>query len=481
MLSNHAAAAPARRRRRRPPANLSAKILALAVAFLMLGEVLIFVPSVARFRLAYLEERLMAAHLATLSLEAAPDGELAPPLEARLLEDAKLLAIDLVREDGVERMLGPELAVGKIVDLEDRRPWLLIKDAFETIAMGQGRLLRVLGTPDNAPARRLSIVLDEAPLCDAIRAYAWRILLLSLILSAILATLLFLSLRIIVITPLRQITVALARFRERPEAAEPYSPGSARADEIGIVERELEEMRAQIRMALAEKTRLAALGAAVSQISHDLKNILSSAVLISDRLESSADPQVRRIAPRLVGALDRAVRLCTETLSFARDRPVPPRREAVPLATLIEEAREAALAGAEAVRLVNRLPRRLQVMGDKDQLYRVFLNLFRNSRQALDAGGTITVEARETEGALEILVRDDGPGIPESVLPDLYQSFRGSTRRDGSGLGLAICREIMAAHGGDVRLLETGPQGTTFILSLPAWSSRRPARKAVEV
>lgn len=451
-----------------PGRGLSARLLALTVAFVLLGEVLIYVPSIARFRRSFLEERVAAAHLAALALDLPVQERLPQALEANLLRHAGVLSITLWRPDA-ELMLGRVVPVDAVFDLREATPALLMVASFETLALGEGRTIRVIAESEPEPGTTVDIILDETAMRSEMLDYSWRILLLSLVLSAIVASLLFLSLRRMIVQPLRSITGRLAEFRERPEAATGERPPTPRLDEIGVVERELERMQRGLRRALHEKTRLAALGAAVSKISHDLKSILASAVLVSDRLEASADPAVRSVTPRLVDSLDRAIRLCADTLRFAREQPRELELQSFRLRALVEEVGAVVTGDAPGLAWRNMVDPALQVAGDRDQLYRVLLNLGRNSRHALgERPGEIRITAQRSGTETRIEVRDDGPGLPERVREHLFESFSGSTRADGSGLGLAICLEIMRAHGGDIALLDTGPAGTSFELRLPA-------------
>ncbi len=447
--------------------GLSARILLLTCAFVLLGEVLIYLPSISRFRLVFLEERLAAAELAALSLDAAPDSRLEPALEARLLAYAGVGAVTLWR-GSAELMLGRVEPVDAVVDLAERSPARLIPDALATLVAEPGRRLRVVGASPREPSVVVDVILEEEPLRRAMLDYSWRILTLSVFLSLLVAGLLVASLYRLVVRPLRGLTDRLERFRLRPEDPSPEPAASRRGDEIGIVEQELGRMQTGLRQALAEKTRLAALGAAMSELAHDLKNMLATAVLVSDRLEASADPAVRRIAPRLVASLDRAIRLCTDTLAFARDRPRPPRPEPIDLAALLEEVRQSALADAPDVTLALELAPGLAPLADRDQLYRVLLNLVRNAREArAGRGGAARAAARAQGPTLEIGGADDGPGIPDAVRAELFTSFARSGKPGGSGLGLAIARELARAQGGELALQRTGPEGTIFTLSLP--------------
>jgi signal transduction histidine kinase len=439
----------------------------LTVAFLLLGEVLIFIPSIARFRLTYLEERVAAAHLATLSLDVRPGVPIDPVLEQELLRHAGVLAVTLWRP-GAELMLGRPVSVDRVFDLRRSSAFSLIVDAVDSMRRGEDRMSRIIGSSDMEPNTIVDVILDETPLRSAMFDYAGRILTLTLVLSAIVGLLLFLSLRGMIIRPLEEITERLAAFRRTPEDPSLDRHDIARADEIGVVEAELAAMQRRLRQALVEKTRLAVLGAAVSRISHDLRSILASAVLISDRLESSSDPAVRRAAPRLVQSLDRAIRLCADTLDFAREKPQPPRLTTFDLKELVAEVAEDGIRDAPRFRVAIGVPEAMRITADRDQLYRVFLNLLRNARQAVAGeAGELRVCALKGQGVIRVTVADSGPGIPVNVLPHLFESFSGSGKSEGNGLGLAICREIMRAHGGDISLLASGPSGTAFELVLP--------------
>jgi signal transduction histidine kinase len=299
--------------------------------------------------------------------------------------------------------------------------------------------------------------------------YSWRILSLSIVISLITAVLVYAALQLMMVRPLRRVTDSVIAFRRRPEDASTGLPPSRRGDEIGLVQTELSRMQEGLRVALAQKTRLAALGGAVSKINHDLRNLLANAMLLSDRLEQSRDPEVRHVAPRLVEAMDRAARLCSETLNFARAEVVEPRKTRFPLAPLIDEV-GLAVVGPDQSGLHWRNEARPDLMlhADRDQLFRVLMNLGRNAAQALaEGGGLISVSAWQSGDDVVIELADTGQGIPNAAQAHLFEAFSGSARQGGTGLGLPIAREIMRAHGGDVELAHTGAEGTVFRLTLP--------------
>ncbi len=449
--------------------SLSAKILLLTVACVLLGEVLIYVPSIARFRLAYLEERIGAAALAALNLTPRRALQLDMDTVDLLLAHAGVLEITVYGTSGRPVMLGDIVPVDRIVDLDDRNWLTLIEDAFQTLAHRGARLIRVVGPAPQEEGTVVDIIMPETAMWAAMVDYSARIVTLSVGLSLLVAAVLFVALQRMIVRPLRRITAELAAFRDRPEDSAADHAPTARADEIGVVEQEFATMRHGLRGALAEKTRLAALGAAMSRISHDLKNMLATAVLISDRLERSADPSVQRVAPRLIETLDRAVRLCGETLSYARSGPPTPERRRVNLAELVAKVRGTLEAGAAGVAWDVAVPAELELHADPDQLFRVLFNLAQNAVEAMrERGGDLRVAAALDAEELRIDVADSGPGIPEQVRRRLFEPFAGTSKPGGNGLGLAICRELVRAHGGEIELLGTSEHGTVFRLRLPA-------------
>ena len=450
--------------------GLSAKLLVLTVAFVMLSEILIFAPSISRFRKVYLEDHISKAQLATLAIESMPKSLVSDALKEQLLSHSDSYGIIL---KSPERKI---LAISKnmpgdidlTIDLKESRFPVWISDAFAVLVQDKNRILRVIGTSPKNPKITVEVILDEAPMRQAMYAYAGRILNLSLVISFLTAGLVYLSLHLLLVRPMGRITESMTAFRADPEKSVPSIPSSSRTDEIGTAQRELAVMQDKVRAALLQKTRLATLGAAVAKINHDLRNSLSTAVLVSDRLAKIEDPEVKAVTPRLYDAIGRAVVLCSQTLSYvANPKPVLD-------PTLFHLHELVAEAGAEVQPLLpeilgfswkNAVPFDLDVVADRGQLFRVFSNLGLN---ALHAGSTqVEVKAEHSDGKILIDFCDNGPGISEAAQEQMFEPFTGSSGRTGTGLGLTIARDIMLAHGGSIALAHSGDDGTIFRLELP--------------
>ncbi|WP_321397089.1 HAMP domain-containing sensor histidine kinase [Emcibacter sp.] len=456
--------------------RLSNRLLLLTIGFVMLAEVLIYVPSIANFRLNWLKEKLGAAQIAILAIEAAPDYMVGEKLSWQLLDSAGVLAIVRKKDDNRELVLGTDrpLDVEARYDIRSTGWWMLVRDAVDAMWHNHphSRLIEVTGYTSDESMDFLQIIFEEELLCHAMFSYSRNVLLLSILISLLTAGLLYYSLNRLLIRPVRKITDSMIAFREAPEDTRRQFTPEDREDEIGVVMQELAVMQDEVRKALNQKTHLANLGVAVSKINHDLRNILASAQLVSDHLSTLRDPTVQKLTPRFVSAIDRAIRLCENTLQYGKAEVEKPRLETVSLKPLIDDMTiSLGLMEDGPVRIINDIPTGLTVAADPDQLFRVFLNLGRNAVQAMEHArlnkGELTVTGRMEDGGNAIIdFCDNGPGIPARIQEHLFHPFHGSSN-GGAGLGLAIAREIIEAHGGGITLTGSGPDGTCFRIELP--------------
>ena len=450
---------------------MSARLLLLTVVFVMLAEVFIFAPSIGRYWETWLNERLAAAHLAVLGLAATPNLVINAELEAELLSHVGAYSVSVRTDSHGKLMLmaeQPPKPISETFDLVNASAMKLIDYALQGLVSYDEQIIRVIGRSPEAPSSTVEIVIDDLPLKDDLRNFGLRIFLLSLVISVITAGLVFLSLQLMLVRPMRRVTESMIAFQADPEDSPVYRPAGKRSDEIGLAEHALEDMQESLRTALRQQTRLAALGTAVSKINHDLRNILTTARLVSDSMAESADPRVRRVTPTLISAIDRAVDLCERTLTFARGgemRLEPSRIQVAEMVSEVGAALPAVISGAATWRAS--VPADLVTTADRDQLYRVLANLSQNAVEAGASELTVVAEVGDGRAQWSITFSDNGPGLPPRAQANLFQPFRGSARAGGTGLGLAIAREIVEAHGGAIGLLSSGAEGTVFRIVLP--------------
>jgi len=452
--------------------SLSGRFLILTVIFVMIAEVLIFVPSVARYRESYLLGHLERAQIASLALLA--DKMITPALEKELLENAGVYNVVLLRDASRQLILSQPLPqpIAASFDLRETRPLPLILHALQRLWNTEPEIIRVIGSPLREAGLLIEVTMDTEPLRMAMIDYGFRILALSAFISIVTATLLFLAVRYLLVTPIKGVVRHMQNYAKAPEDARRIIEPNAGITELREAEEALQKMQTDLTQNLKQKERLAQLGGAVARVSHDLRNILTSAQLFTDRIEMSEDPTVKRMAPKLVNSITRAVNLCESTLAFGRAEEPAPTLTRVALSELVEDVIESErlAIGAADVRFLVSIPIMMSVRADAEQLYRVLSNLVRNARQAIiatQAPGEIAVTASEDDTNWMVRVSDTGPGLPPKAQEYLFKPFQGGARKGGSGLGLAIAAELIRGHGGSLELERTDASGTCFAIYLP--------------
>ncbi len=453
--------------------TLSGRFLILTVIFVMLAEVLIFVPSIARFRFNYLTERMERAQIASLALLGASDM-VDDAVEAELLANAGVLNVALQRDATRELILSSDLPgpVTKTVDLRDPSLLVLVRDAIRRFAMPRPEVIRVIAEPARGGGVQIEAAIETSALHAAMVTYGLNILALSFAISAITSVFLFLAVRRLMVMPVKGLVAQMKSYAAAPEDARRIIEPRSRVRELREAESTLRDLETQLSQSLRQKERLAQLGRAVAKISHDLRNILTTATLLADRMEMVDDPTVRRVAPKIVKSLTRAVNLTEGTLAFGRSEEAPPALMMVDLAPFLDEICEGEQLAVDPDIVTIRYETRpgLHARLDPEQMHRVLGNLIRNARQAIQATGEpgeVCVEACESDDGWIIRVRDTGPGLPPKARENLFQAFQGNVRKGGIGLGLAIAQELVRGHGGTLELERTGADGTVFAVVLP--------------
>jgi len=454
--------------------SLTGRFLLLTIVFVMLAEVMIFVPSVARFRQDYLQARLERGQIASLAVLANADQTVDPKLEKELLENAGVMNVVLRRNKVRELVLSSPMpaAIDATFDLRKATPLVLIRDALAVLFNPENHMIRVIGTPVKHAGLQIEVTLQTANMRDAMLDYGWRVFLLSLFISVITAAMLFFAVRRFLVAPIHRVVTHIIAYKNAPQDQAKIIEPSASITELFEAEQALRSLQIELSAALKQKDRLATLGGAVAKISHDLRNMLTTAQLLADRMEQSKDPAVRRTTPKLVSSLARAIRLCESTLTFGKAEEPAPEMTDFPIQALIEDAIESEMLVVEdgAVSYVLNIPDGMHVTADPEQVFRIVANLIRNARQAIIATGktgkiALSVQIQQNHWAIE--VRDSGPGLPPQARKHLFQPFEGGVRQGGNGLGLAIALELVRGHGGTLELVESTGDGTCFRICLP--------------
>lgn len=480
--------------RYRPLTNsLRSKLLIITVLFVTLVEAIVFLPSIATFRETFLSQTIKSAQLAALSLEASPANRISPELERSLLKSSGVVSLVMMRNNQ-SRMLGFEQMpadIGESYDLRSPSLGDLIIGAYDSFMAKGDRYINVVGTPSLEETRWIEATLYEEELYKAMVAHSSNLLILSVFISLSTGVLVYMTLHWVVVRPMRKLKDQIGRYRENPEDPDHLVQDSNRRDEIGIIARALHSSQHEVQQSFKQKKHLAELGEAISKINHDLRGMLTTASLASHTLSHFKDPKVMRITARLERALSRAIDLCTRTLKHGTASEPDPEIRPVNLSDLAHEVSDSFHFDALDSRMKIDVPSALIVYADREQLFRVFHNLVKNSLEAIEGkegsdetkSGTVTLQAAEGDHHSEIRLTDTGPGFSDAARETLFKPFISSSRKDrgGSGLGLAIAREIIEAHGGSISLEHSSTHGSQFLIILPIradWNGESDASSA---
>lgn len=457
--------------------GLSGRLLWLTVIFVMFAEVLIFIPSISVMRMTWLRDRLDTAAAAGIVIDGLQPAEL-----PRAVQDDTLLAtgtkVLALRKDGTSRLLAaidvpPQ--VDLTVDLAQETALGSMQHALNTLMFGGGRVMRVFG-PIGETDMVIELVMTDDALRKAMMSFSKLMFGISLLISLVTAVMIYVAINKMMIGPIRRLTHGMQSFSERPEDPDRiFQPGRAKG-ELEVAGQHLASMQMELQRTLKQKKNLADLGLAVSKINHDMRNILASAQLMSDRLVDVDDPMVRSFAPKLLRTIDRAVGYTNEVLAYGQAEEAAPKRRLLRLADLCQDVRDILALDPEAgIELFDQVPDDIEIDADGEQLFRVIHNLCRNAVQALmqasppEEGGPkrLSLIAQRVGSVVSITIDDNGPGMPRKARENLFTAFRGSARSGGTGLGLAIARELILAHGGTIALVEKPGPGTQFRIEIP--------------
>ena len=458
--------------------RLSGKLLIMAIGFVLLAELVIFIPSAATFRQDWLNVRAQQAGLLAQALTGVPDYEASEILTKQFMRDTDVIMMSARRAGSTEFVLGrpPESSVLELIDLREKRRLPLFRDSFRTFFGSSEGSLRVLAASPVQGQDALELIIPKEKLKFAMWDFAKRITALSFAIAIITGLLIYLTMLFMIIRPIENLADGLAAFREDPEKRRSNVLPSSRKDEIGQLQRQFFDMKQGVRASFKQRERLATLGMAVAKINHDLRNVLASASLVSDRLATDPDERISKMGNRLTRAIDRGIKLTSEVLNFSLSGQDEPELEVVRISLMVGEAAGDTLGsfgtGVRRINFNNKIPSEMIVTADKDNTYRIFHNLFRNAAQAMakmpddNAERLLTVEAIPSGEHMSILVQDTGPGLPAKAKDNLFKAFASASGRGSTGLGLTISQDLAREQGGDILLESTSESGTVFRVCL---------------
>lgn len=455
--------------------GLSVKLLILTAIFVLIAEILIFVPSIANFRNDWLKDHLLTAEAASIVYLDSNDLMLSEGAGQNLLASTESITV-AIRRDGISRLMATSGKTGELVqhiDLDNSTAFGSIRSSIMMLFAEPSSQYRVFGTMRSSNAI-MELVQEAKYIQASMWQYARNVAFLSLLISIFTAALVYLALYRLIVLPIIRISSNMDEFSKTPQNASLVYKPTKRLDEIGTAEKRLAAFQGDLQQTLRQRQRLADLGLAVSKINHDLRNILASAQLFSDRLTSLPDPTVQRFAPKLIKTIDRAVDYTKSVIDYGRALEAPPKRRQLILNVVANDVADMlGLENSLAIKWTNDIPMDLQADADPEQLFRILMNLCRNSQQAMiesDIEGRakeLKVSAERADKEVHIKVSDTGPGIPDHVREKIFTPFEGSTKSDGTGLGMAIVVELLKAHGGSISISKTDETGTDFHLVIP--------------
>jgi len=470
--------------------GLAGRVLAVTIGFVLLAMGLFYVTRLTAHREMLLYGNMSATETTVEAFGLAGPAPPPPDLAQKILNsiDVKWIAVETPAGRREFTLAGGAPTAAEPIGADEDSYLESIAATFHALFAAPGTVVK-LSAPAQAREPAITFAFDEAPLIQSLRRVSYNFLTISLTIAAVVTCVLWAALWRMVLRPVRRLTSNIIAFGESPQDASRVIAPSGRGNEIGRAEGALAVMQRSLAHELAQGKRLAELGMAVARINHDLRNILSAAQLISDRLATIPDPLAQRLAPRLVATLDRAIQFCQSTLTYGASRELPPSRRRFDLSELVSQVVESGKAEHDAAIDYNiEIPPRFCVYADPDHTLRVLENLSRNAAQALMAKGAtdgrpraIRFAAIRTDGLALVEISDTGPGFPPDQYDRIFEPFHKSTSDAGAGLGLAIAADLVTRNGGAITLAPAKADdfycGARFLIKLPtAEGARKSAR-----
>ena len=449
---------------REPSHSLSRRMVLVILGFIAFAQILILIPTLPQFHKSEIQSRMRElAFMAELRRLEADNAESHTPIPEGC-------GIGLLSNNGEKIWLGSAKTIAAVRNID---PILWKDDFFNQIPLTFSALFSVDEMPVvyrvntskitssgvHARLKRdfvVDVILPRDIASNALRLQVLKSVGLILFLSLLIGLPFAYIFHHRVSKPIKTLIKDMTEFAEDPY--QPRSGGIYDTDETIITEAQqaLNILQTATRRELVQRDKLASLGEAVTKVNHDMRNVLSSAMLVSDSLEQSDDPKVKKSSKVVNTAIERAVLLCGQMLTFIKTpESITPKQSEI--AKIIEECAE-----EMNVRIDYEGPEQLLV--DGAYFFRLIHNLVNNAARA--GADHITIAIWKAGSFAVMDISDNGPGMDENTKALIFKPFAGSTK-GSSGLGLCISRDIAIAHGGDLRLTRSNENGSEFRLRLP--------------
>ena len=453
--------------------GLTLKLLLVTIVFAVVCELAVLIPSISKFHATWIQDKLIEADAGVKVFNESQEN-----LEYFSVFLLGSTGAEVIAEKkGQTRVLH---AMGELPEMIDREINLDSNSALDevtrsinTLFFGSDRVVRIVGSSQYSESSQVEIIFMESKIRAGLILFAIQVIGISLPIIVLVSALLFFSLYLMIIRPVQRLSKFTDQVAENPEGLERIKVLSNRTDEIGKTQKNLVNMEERLQSTIREHRHLANLGLAVSKINHDLRNILASAQLLLERLEDLPDPTVRRLAPKIISTLDRAVSYTRTVLDYGKTQEAPPKRKMIQLSPVVSEIGQVlSLDTNKKIEWSNNVNDEIEVDADPEHLFRILMNLCQNSLQALESKKTpvinkqIVVNAERQGSVVQIEVSDTGPGVPYLERTKIFHAFQSSFKTGGFGLGLSIAAELVEAHGGKILLKETD-SGAIFEISIP--------------
>lgn len=355
-----------------------------------------------------------------------------------------------------------------LYDLMDTGRLEASREHVESLKRAERFLNRALSGIGDDVERHMRDIAEEAEY-DGKRT-TWGLALFTIVGILIAGTLIVTTNRLL--TPLKTLQkavkkVAMGDFKTRIEVP--------RQDEIGVLASGFNKMSEALEerdQMLIRSESLATAGKMAAQVTHEIRNPLSSLGLNAELLEEelsvkSSTDEAKALLKAMQDEIDRLTQITESYLRYSRlPSPEPKMDDLNDVVTATLDFMKEAIREHRVEVVLNLAEGLERIFIDRAQIRQALSNLVRNACEVMTKGGTLTVQTQLSRDTVELVVQDSGMGVPKDAVDHIFESFF-STKSSGTGLGLPLVRQICVAHGGDVRLERTGSDGSRFVIALP--------------